>query len=161
MLTIVNKNFLYIKSFKLLLTCRGSSPEVPSQRRVFCGCAADFILYYIYHIYYIYICILLFWNECSTLVSLCPFVGHTHTKFPLRPCYTFISEAAVRRCYTKQVFLQISENTQEDTCSGVSFQKILTRCFPVNFATFLRAHFLQNTSRPLLLSFLQRLVSQQ
>ena len=42
LLTIVNKNFLKIKCFKLFFSCRSSSLEVLSQRRVFYGCAADF-----------------------------------------------------------------------------------------------------------------------
>ena len=39
LLTTVNKNF---KSFKILLTCRISPPEVLSQKAMFCGCAGDF-----------------------------------------------------------------------------------------------------------------------
>ena len=42
LLTTVNKNLLQIKVFKILLTCRSSSPEVFCRRRVFCGCAEDF-----------------------------------------------------------------------------------------------------------------------
>ena len=41
-LTIVNKNFLQLKSLKILLTCRSSPSEVFSQRRVFCRCAVNF-----------------------------------------------------------------------------------------------------------------------
>ena len=60
-------------------------------------------------------------------------------------------ETVVRRCSVKKVFLKISQKSQENTCVGVSFNKIsglnaynfITkrlqhRCFPVNIAKFLR-----------------------
>ena len=57
------------------------------------------------------------------------------------------------------MFLEISQNSQENTCSRVSFLRPATllkkwlwyRCFPVNFEKFLRTSFLQNTSGRLLL----------
>ena len=62
-----------------------------------------------------------------------------------------LQEAAVRICSTKYVFLNISQNSQESTCTGVSslkklrasslelYQKILqSSCFPVNFVKCLR-----------------------
>ena len=65
------------------------------------------------------------------------------------------------RCSVKKVFLEISQNSQENTCARVSFlinlrpvtlfKKLLWhRCFPVKFAEFLRTPFLQNTSGRLL-----------
>ena len=54
---------------------------------------------------------------------------------------------AVVRCSVKKVFLQITQNSQENTCTRVSFliklqKKRLWRwCFPVNFAKFLRTSF--------------------
>ena len=56
------------------------------------------------------------------------------------------SEAVVRRCSVKKVFLEISQNSQENTCTRVSFLnkvagcacKPIKWCFPVNFAKFLR-----------------------
>ena len=63
-------------------------------------------------------------------------------------------EAVVRRCSVEKVFLEISQNSQENTCARVTFSIKLQashRCFPVNFAKFLRAPFLQNTSGRLLL----------
>ena len=75
----------------------------------------------------------------------------------------YILEAATRDVLWKNVFLEISQNSQENTCSRVSFNKVAGlrsatlikkrfwhRCFPVNFAEFLRTHFLQNTSAWLL-----------
>ena len=68
------------------------------------------------------------------------------------------------RCSVKKMFLEISQNSQENTCARISlliklqastlFKKSLWhRCFPVNFSKFLRTPFLQNTSRRLLLTF--------
>ena len=77
----------------------------------------------------------------------------------------YLSRSSHRRCSVgKEVFLKISQISQENTCSRVSFlielqaetcsflKKILWhRCFPLNFAKFLRTPFLQNTSGRLLL----------
>ena len=77
----------------------------------------------------------------------------------------FDSEAATRGVLSKKVFLEISENSQENTRARVSlFNKVAAlrpatllkkrlwhRCFPVNFTIFLRTPFLQNTSGGLLL----------
>ena len=62
------------------------------------------------------------------------------------------SEAAVQMCSVKKVFLEISQNSQENTCTRVSFlspeacnfiQKSLWhRRFPVNFVEFPITHFL-------------------
>ena len=60
-----------------------------------------------------------------------------------------MTEAVVRRCSTKQMFLKISQNSQENTCFDVSFLKSCSaqtlykkrlerRCSPVNFAKLLR-----------------------
>ena len=63
------------------------------------------------------------------------------------------------------MFLEISQNSQENVCARVSFliklqrpatllKKILRhRCFPVNFVKFLRTTFSQNTSGRLLLFY--------
>ena len=59
------------------------------------------------------------------------------------------SEAVARRCSVKKVFLKISQYSQENTCARVSLliklqadaklkKRIQYRCFPVNFAKFLR-----------------------
>ena len=63
-------------------------------------------------------------------------------------------EAATQRCSIKKVFLEILENSQENTSVRVSFliklqtalatllkRRLWHRCFPVNFAKFLRAPF--------------------
>ena len=63
-----------------------------------------------------------------------------------------------------KVFLEISQNSQENTCARVSFlvklqaasatllkKRLWHRCFPVTFVKFLRTPFLQNTSGQVLL----------
>ena len=53
------------------------------------------------------------------------------------------AEAGTRGVILKKVFLEISQNSQENTCARVSFLKKRPwrRFFPVNFAKFLRALF--------------------
>ena len=67
----------------------------------------------------------------------------------------FLSEAVVPRCSVKKMFLEISQNSQENTCASVSlFNKVaylrpanllkkrLWRwCFPVGFSKFLKTSF--------------------
>ena len=36
-------------------------------------------------------------------------------------CYLVLLEAAVQRCFVKKVFLEISQNSQENTCARISF----------------------------------------
>ena len=60
-------------------------------------------------------------------------------------------EAVVQRCSVKKVFLEISQNSQKHLCQSLFFvpvpclrpaallkKRLLQRCFPVNFAKFLR-----------------------
>ena len=68
-------------------------------------------------------------------------------------------EAVVWKCSVGKMFLEISQNSQENTCARVSFfnkvaglrpatllkKRLWHRCFAVNFAKFLRTPFLQNT----------------
>ena len=55
-------------------------------------------------------------------------------------------EAVAMRCSVKKVFLEISQNSQENTCAKVSLLKrrFWHRCFPVNFVKFLEHLFLRN-----------------
>ena len=89
-----------------------------------------------------------------------------HGYFSMKKFYlknTFLTaEAVVRRCSIKKVFLEISQNLQENTYARVSFlmklqasgltpatllkKTLWHQCFPVNFAKFLRIPFLKNTS---------------
>ena len=59
------------------------------------------------------------------------------------------------RCSVKKLFLEISQNSQENSCARVSFliklqpwgkKRLWHRCFPLNFSKFLRTPLLQNTS---------------
>ena len=70
------------------------------------------------------------------------------------------AEAVVQSCSVKKVFLEISQNSQENACSRVSFliklqasglspttllkKRLWHRCFPVNFVKFLRTPFFTN-----------------
>ena len=86
-------------------------------------------------------------THCLLLVLL--YIQHPH-----HHCYN--SEAVVRWNSTKKVFLEISQTLQENTCVNVSFFNKITwlrpatllkirlwhRCFPVNFAKFLRTPFI-------------------
>ena len=76
-------------------------------------------------------------------------------------------EAIVQRYSVKKVFLEILQNSRESTCARVSFliklqatrpatllkKRLWYRCFPVNFAEFLRTPFLTEYIRWLLLYF--------
>ena len=63
------------------------------------------------------------------------------------------SETFVRRCCVKKVFLETLLNLQENNYARDSFLKNILwyRCFPVNFAKYLRTPFWQNSSGWLLL----------
>ena len=71
--------------------------------------------------------------------------------------FTFSSaEAVPQRSSVRKVFLEISQNSPENVCARVSFliklqglkpatllkKRLWHRCFPVNFAKFLRTPFL-------------------
>ena len=71
-------------------------------------------------------------------------------------------ELVARRCSVKTVLLEISQNYQENTCARASFliklqvcnfikKRLWHRCFPVNFAKFLRSPLLTKHLRWLLL----------
>ena len=76
------------------------------------------------------------------------------------------TEAVTRRCFIKKLFLEISQNSQEKTCTRLFFfnkiaglrpltllkKRLWQRSFPVNFAKFLRTPFWQNTSGRMFLS---------
>ena len=85
-------------------------------------------------------------------VSLSSRAVVTSKIFNIPPCNQFTvsfyyyvenSEAVVQRCSVKKVFLEISQNSQENTCACTLLKKRLWhRCFPVNFAKFLRTPFI-------------------
>ena len=69
-------------------------------------------------------------------------------KNDLKIIFLHTAEAVDGRCSVKKVLLEIWQNSQENTCGRVS----LRRCFPVNFAKFLRTLFLIEHLRWLLLT---------
>ena len=92
----------------------------------------------------------MFSQYCSVRKSHCP-------NIPIF-VYTIIvlyTEAVVRRCSVKKVFLEMSQNSQENTCARVAFlillqaevcnfikKETLAEVFSVNFVKFLRILFL-------------------
>ena len=65
------------------------------------------------------------------------------------------TEAVSQGCSVKKVFLEISRNSQENTCGRVSFllkKRLWHRCFPLNFAEFLRTSFFTKQLRWLLVA---------
>ena len=71
------------------------------------------------------------------------------------------TEAVAQRCSVKKVFLEILQNSQENTCARVSFliklqatllkKRLWHRSFPVNFAKFRRTPIFTEQLRWLLL----------
>ena len=60
-----------------------------------------------------------------------------------------VTETVARRCSVKKMFFENLQNSQENTCAGVSFLIKLQAwhmCFPVNFEKFWKHLFLKNTS---------------
>ena len=95
-----------------------------------------------------------FWKFRKSKVLSCEFCQIFKNTFFHRtsPVAVSVSEAVVRRCSVKKVFLEILINSQENTCARVSFLqpwecklikiKSLNRLFLVNFANnFLRTLF--------------------
>ena len=70
-----------------------------------------------------------------------------------------LSKVVAQRCSAKKVFLEIFQNSQENTCAQVSWpatflkKRLWHNCFPVNFTKFLRRPFLTEHIRWLLLNF--------
>ena len=73
-----------------------------------------------------------------------------------------VQEAVAQTCSVKKEFLEISQNSQENTCARVSPATLLKkrlwhRCFPVNFVKFIRASFFTEHLWWLLLQFWENL----
>ena len=79
--------------------------------------------------------------------------------------YSIKWEAVIRRCIIKNQFWRVLNISQKKTYTRASFEiklqaynlkllfkkRLLHKCFPIKFAKYSRAHFLQNTSGRLLL----------
>ena len=74
------------------------------------------------------------------------------SKCRTRYCSVF-TEAFVRKCSVKKVFLVTAQNSQENTCTSVSFLKkrLWYRCFLGDFLKFLKTPFFADHLRWLLL----------
>ena len=68
--------------------------------------------------------------------------------------YTYLTEVVVRTCSIKKVFLEISQNSQDNILARVSLFKKRPwhRCFPVSFVKFLRISFFTEHLRWLVLT---------
>ena len=55
--------------------------------------------------------------------------------------FQIYSEAVVQRCSVKKVFLEISQNSLENTCQRLFYKRLWQRYFSENFAKFLRTFF--------------------
>ena len=67
---------------------------------------------------------------------------------------TILGHSEAAEVLDKIIVLENSQNSQENTCVGVSFlvkERHRQRCFPANFAKILRTHFLKRNSEQLLL----------
>ena len=80
-------------------------------------------------------------------------------------------EAAFRRCTTKRMFLNFSQNSEENTCAEVfliTLERLATllekrlwhKCFSVSYTKFLRRTCLENTFRRFLLERMQKTTKQ-
>ena len=78
-------------------------------------------------------------------------VNYFFKKIDLKIIFLHTAEAFAGRCSVKKVFLEIWQNSQENTCDTVSFsvklqallkKRLWRRCFSVNLAKFLRTAFL-------------------
>ena len=62
---------------------------------------------------------------------------------------TILGNSEAEEVFDKIIVLENSQNSQENTCVGVSFlvkERHRQRCFSANFAKFLRTHFLKRNS---------------
>ena len=105
------------------------------------------ILFFIYALYSIYCVLQVPWLLFSD--------DHLFSKTN----FCRVAEVANGGVFLKKMFLKISQNSQENSCTRVSFllklqasgstllkKRLWHRCFPVNFAKCLRTLFLKNTS---------------
>ena len=74
------------------------------------------------------------------------------------------SEVAIRGVLSEKVFLEISKNSQQNTCvlelrpATLLKKKLWHRCFPMNFVKFRRTRFFTERLRLLLMKFIVLLV---
>ena len=71
---------------------------------------------------------LTYFNDLPQWLSYDLLPYHMIALYPIVYIQLWLSRSSHRKCSIKNVFLEISQNSQENTC---------TRSFPVNFAKFL------------------------
>ena len=77
----------------------------------------------------------------------------------LNKCYREVPKGSHRWCSVKKgVLRNFARFTGRHLCQSL-FLNSWQRCFPVNFAKFLRTPFQQDTSRRLLLSFYKKILT--
>ena len=77
----------------------------------------------------------------------------------LNKCYSEVLKSSHRWCSVKKgVLRNFARFTGRHLCQSLFFNS-WHRCFPVNFAKFLRTPFQQDTSRQLLLSFYKKILT--
>ena len=109
---------------------------------------------------------------CETELLIWSLISGLKTEYPNILILT--SEAVVQRCSVKKLFLETSQNSQENTCARSSFlisllaglrpatllnKRFWHRCFLVNFVKFLRTAFFVEHLRWLFLLPVQSLSS--
>ena len=77
-------------------------------------------------------------NFCFVYMRLFGNISRSAEKFPV----------SLRVVYIKKLFLKVLQNVQEDSCT-----RLCPRCFPENFAKYLRTPSLQTTSGRLWMTF--------
>ena len=75
----------------------------------------------------------------KVLTYTCKNIKKIMMKIALLLIITIIKEAVTRRCSVKKMFLEISQNSQKNTCARVSFLiKLPEACNFIKKETFLR-----------------------
>ena len=96
-------------------------------------------------------------NECQNAGETMHFPNAYLAKDIPTNGYPKISEAAVCACSTKQLFLKISQNSQENTCNRISFQPTICNfieketpayTFFCEFDNFFQEHLYYGTQEP-------------
>ena len=101
--------------------------------------------------------LLAFWSVLLTCFTYLKMKWQIYVGWLLCNVIILIFRSSHQSCSIKKMFLEVSQNSQENICARVSFlikKRLWHRCFPTNFAKFLRTPFLQNTSGRLLLDFI-------
>ena len=80
----------------------------------------------------------------NSIFTLNTFLIEMEQMFTAKFILVLLKEAVAKKCSVKKVFIEILQNSRENTCARVSFliKRLWHRCFLVNFVKFLRTLFL-------------------